>query len=427
MRIKFELILRLMGYNLSKADSYLKKQLNTQTIRQYHEKAKWDIVDYHIKHNKFYNDLVGNQQIHQWGDLPIMTKQHYQLGNIDNILSKGFSKNNTYISSTSGSSGHPFFFAKDKFCHALAWSLYRDRYSKYGIDLNSLQARFYGIPLESKAYLIEKLKDYLMNRVRFTVFDLSENKLEKYLSRFKTQRFEYIYGYSSSILLFARFVLKKKIVLREVCPSLKLVITTSEVCLTEDKKVIQEAFGVRVVDEYGASEIGIMAFTDLKGKMQCSDELVYFENYTKSDGTTALLCTSLYNKAFPIIRYEIGDSVELIQDKEGKNVINSIKGRVNDFVVLPSGKVSPGLTFYYISRSILESSGALREFIVRQTSVDKFVFEIVSDKILSHREESRIRQKVEQYIEKGLEVEFKYVQSIKRSKSGKLKHFFSEI
>ena len=52
---------------------------------------------------------------------------------------------NVYVNKTSGSSGHPFIFAKDKLCHALTWAeiliglMVR-------IDFNStLQARFYGI------------------------------------------------------------------------------------------------------------------------------------------------------------------------------------------------------------------------------------------------------------------------------------------
>jgi phenylacetate-CoA ligase len=424
--MKFESILRILGYDIDRANKFLQNAF-ISNVSSYQEKAKWEIVDFHIENNEYYKCFIGNKRINKWTDLPILTKQDYQSDDIEKLLSKGFSKKNTYISSTSGSSGHPFYFAKDKFCHALAWWVYRDRYSKYGITLNSLQARFYGIPLEKKAYLKEKVKDKIMNRVRFPIFDLSEKTLEVYLKRFRKKKFDYLYGYSSSILLFARFLLEKEIVLLRICPTLKLVITTSEVCLKQDKELMEKAFGVKVVDEYGSSELGIMAFTEPNGRMRCTDELIFFENHIKDDGTNVLLCTSLFNKAFPIIRYEIGDSVSLSEGVNGYHYIDKIEGRVNDLVVLPSGKISPGLTFYYISRSILESSGVLQEFVVRQIKEETFVFEIVSKRKLSMKEEDEIRKKVELYIESGLKVEFKYVSTIKRTKSGKLKHFFSEL
>jgi phenylacetate-CoA ligase len=63
-------------------------------------------------------------------------------------LSKGYSASNSYINKTSGSSGTPFIFAKDKYCHALTWASNIDLVC-YGIDFNSsYQARFYGIPMD---------------------------------------------------------------------------------------------------------------------------------------------------------------------------------------------------------------------------------------------------------------------------------------
>ncbi|MBK6506619.1 MAG: hypothetical protein IPG02_13365 [Ignavibacteria bacterium] len=53
-----------------------------------------------------------------------------------------------YTGYTSGSSGHPFRYAKDKFSHAMTWALIKDRYTYYDLTLDSKQARFYGIPFE---------------------------------------------------------------------------------------------------------------------------------------------------------------------------------------------------------------------------------------------------------------------------------------
>ena len=95
--------------------------------------------------------------------------------------------------------------------------------------------------------------------------------------------------------------------------------------------------------------------------------------------------------------------------------------------MLPSGKKSPRLTFYYISRSILESSGVLKEFVIRQVTLDTFIFDIISDRNLTDNEIRQIQRKMDIYLEPGLTLKINRLNTIKRPKAGKLKHFYSEI
>ena len=77
-----------------------------------------------------------------------------------------------------------------------------------------------------------------MNRDRFSIYDLSDKVLGVYLNRFKRIKYEYIYGYTNFLVLFARFLIKNKIILSEVCPSLKCCITTSEILTLMIKKYL---------------------------------------------------------------------------------------------------------------------------------------------------------------------------------------------
>src|SRR5690606_40622144 len=96
---------------------------------------------------------------------------------LEERISNAFSSNSVYISKTSGSSGHPFIFAKDRLCHALTWAEFIDRYNWFNIDLNkSVQARFYGIPLDKFGYYRERIKDKMGYRYRFQSFNLNEEK-----------------------------------------------------------------------------------------------------------------------------------------------------------------------------------------------------------------------------------------------------------
>ncbi|MDN5205379.1 phenylacetate--CoA ligase family protein [Fulvivirgaceae bacterium BMA10] len=423
----FESTLKFQGYPIDEAEQVLSEisSKDPKALYTWQEEKKWEIFQHHLKNNPAYRQIVGNKVYDKWEEVPIMQKSDLQKP-IEELLSEGYNRKNIYLSNTSGSSGHPFFFAKDKFSHALSWALIKQRFGLYDVDLNSLQARFYGIPLDGKGFIQEKVKDWLSNRIRFTVFDLSNYVLKRFLNIFKKKPIEYIYGYTSSVVYFARFLLERGIVMKEICPTLKVCIITSEVCTKEDKEVISKAFGVRAVVEYGASELSVMAFEYPDGNMVCSDEITFFENYQEPNGSTSLLCTSLFNKAFPIVRYKIGDSVDF-DIKNGRKVITNINGRVNDFIKLPSGKIAAGLTFYYVFRNILESSGRLKEFIIRQVKLDYFVFEIVSSGKLTKKEEKEMHQIMETYLEPDLKLDIKYVDQIDRSSSGKLKHFYSEL
>ncbi len=423
----FEQTLKFQGYNIGQAyKDFLQLTRKPATeLYLWQEEKKWEIVNHHLKHNPFYKHILKSKP-NNWEDIPILQKSDLQQP-VDAMMAEGYDKKNVYLSNTSGSSGHPFYFAKDKYAHALSWALVKHRLGQFNIGLNALQVRFYGIPLDKKSYLTEKLKDKLSSRKRFQVFDLSDEVLAEFLNYFKRHKVKFIYGYTSSILYFAKYLLSRDINLKSICPSLKVCIVTSELCIPEDKKTIADAFGIRVAIEYGSSELSVMGFEFPNEEMISSDELIYFENIEQPDGTTRLLCTSLFNKAFPLIRYSIGDSVEFDFNAEGRRIITKINGRVNDFVKLPSGKTAAGFTFYYISRSILESTGCLKEFRVRQTKIDTFILDVVATEKLTSEEIEDIKNKVEMYLEPGLIIEINYVNEIAKKANGKIQHFYSEL
>lgn len=426
-------VLRWKGFPIDQARQKVDElsSLGAEDILIRQEKEKWEIFRHHQKFTSWYSEKVKFTPT-DWAQIPVLQKKDYQAA-LPSLLSAGTTPDKVYIGNTSGSSGHPFFYAKDKYCHALTWANIQHLYQLHHISLNDLQARFYGIPLDRIGYTKEKIKDKFANRVRFPVFDLSRPVMEKWVERFKKKRFGYLYGYTSSLVHFARYCNATAIVLKELCPSLKACIVTSEICTEEDKKILNSAFGVPVINEYGASEADIIAFTYPNGDWRVSAgnllvEVVDDHDIPVKEGEEGrILVTSLHNKAMPFIRYEIGDLGVLGFDEEGFPILRKLIGRVNDMIQLPSGKESAGLTFYYISRSILEKSGILREFIIRQISIDTFVFEVVTDRDLNQAEENEIKRQMDIYLEPGLKLIVTRVPNIERKGSGKIKHFYSEI
>lgn len=426
----FHQILKLQGYPLDAARLQLEQlqAMAPQALLEWQEQQKWAIFRHHLESTGWYREKAGGLP-ENWADVPVLQKKDYQAP-LPSLLSDTVHPKKVYIGNTSGSSGHPFFYAKDKYCHALSWMKIEELYRQHGIGQNALQARFYGIPLDWKGWLTEQLKDRISRRRRFPVFDLSPKVLEGWVRRFRQTSFEYLYGYTSSMVYFARYLKEKEQVLKQQCPSLKACIATSEVCTPEDRQVLEEGFGVPVVNEYGASELSIIAFENPKGEWQLTDGLVFVEvvdgeGRPLPDGQPGrLLCTALFNKAMPLIRYEIGD-VGRIAIQDGRRFLLELLGRVNDFARLPSGRVAPGLTFYYISRRILEKAGFINEFIIRQTAPDTMEFIIDAKRPLTEQEKGLIRQSMDQYLEPGLRLVVRQTDHIERPASGKIKHFYS--
>lgn len=433
MNWRFKHSLKLNGFPIQEAlqeyAQLLSNELNSN------ERALLIFKDFE-QNNSFYQRFLkskGVNNIQKWEDIPIIQKNDFQI-DIEQII-EGGSLGKLHVHSTSGSTGTPFYFAKNKFCHAMTWAHTDAKLLEHGIDIgSSLQARFYGIPLGGLKYYKERFKDFLGARVRYPVFDLSDENLLKVLEDFKVKKFEYINGYTSSLVVFAKFLIARNIVLKEVCPTLRLVMPTSEVCDDIDRKNLERGFGVKVVNEYGAAELDVIAMEDVDGDFVLNEETLFVEilddnNIPVNPGEEGkVIITALYNEVMPFIRYEIGDRAVLSEKvKNGRRVLEKVIGRMNDIIKLPSGKISPGLTFYYISKKLLEEGGKVKEFVIRQTALDRFILEYVAVSEMSVGDKQNVNNALELYLESGLKVVFIQKQRIDRTKAGKLKHFFSEI
>ena len=430
----FELILQVNGFPIRKAKKDFASILNVknENYQKYIAEKRKEIVDYHLNHNPFYQNLVGKNTFDNWTDLPILTKKDLQQP-LRERLSTIFTEKSVFVNKTSGSSGDPFVFAKDKAAHAITWASIIHRFGWYGIDFNtSYQARFYGIPLDFLGYQKERLKDFLSKRYRFPIFDLSDKILEGILKKFKKKHFDYINGYTSSIVLFGKFLKERDIVLKDICPTLKVCMVTSEMLFEEDKILLEKYLGVPIVNEYGASELDLIAFQNPQGEWQVNAETLFVEildenNQSVANGTEGkIVITSLFNKAHPFIRYEIGD-IGVLDEKSTwkKPVLKKLVGRTNDIAILPSGKKSPGLTFYYVTKSIIEDDGNVKEFIIRQVKLDTFEIDYVSKTELHSNQIDQIEKAIATYLEPNLHFTYNRKEVLQRSKRGKLKQFES--
>lgn len=426
--------MKIFGYDFKSAKNKIDtiNSLSKEEFLLWQEEQKWKIIFFHNKNNLLYQSKLASKIPNEWSKIPIMEKKDFQ-SDLKKMISKGIKKNDLFIGSTSGSTGTPFFYAKNKFSHSMTWALTLNRYNFHDIKLRSLEARFYGRSNKIEDKIKEKIKDIILNRFLFSVFDLSNQACQNYLNYFKKIKFKYIYGYTNSLIIFSKFLIKEGLTLKKICSSVRVCIVTSEMLLPEDRLLLSNSFGIPIINEYGVSEAGgIIAFEDNQFNWVLSKETQFIEIVDENNkilpigSEGEILITDLFNKAMPFIRYKTGD-IGRLKEKKGTLYLDKLIGRKNDNIILPNGKISPGLTFYYISKALLEKTGIINEFIIRQVKIDTFIFEMVMSRNFERSEIKYLEKSVSKYLQSNLKIVLKKVPEIKRPDSGKIKHFFSEL
>ncbi|HMK06041.1 MAG TPA: hypothetical protein VK476_00840, partial [Flavobacterium sp.] len=130
----------------------------------------------------------------------------------------------------------------------------------------------------------------------------------------------------------------------------------------------------------------------------------------------------------PMIRYEVGDRGILDEKSTPKNpILKSLTGRTSDIAILPSGKKSPGMTFYSITKKLFGDEGKVKEFVITQTKINAFEIEYVSDSEFSESEIEKIQMVFSDFLEPDLNYIFIHKKNLERGKSGKLKQFKSLV
>ena len=159
----------------------------------------------------------------------------------------------------------------------------------------------------------------------------------------------------------------------------RLVFNSSALLDPASRDLISRAFHCRVIDVYGSEEAGCLAWEcpTCAGYHVAADMLVV---EVLKDGRPALpgeqgevVITNLWSRAMPFIRYRQGDMVTVSTDAPRCGcrfpLISRIEGRMEDYLVLRSGRRLPPHPFYHCIdpvagikrwRILQETAGAIR-------------------------------------------------------------------
>ena len=259
-----------------------------------------------------------------------------------------------------------------------------------------------------------------LNDVLLSSYRISDSTKSEYRRVFETVAPSYIDAYPSALHSIAALI-------RDSPPrprrTPKVIVTSSETLLDNQRQMIQQVFGCPVRDQYGSAEVSVFACECEHGSLHLNSDYGILE-LLRTDGSTAppgevgrIVVTGFWNLAMPLIRYEIGDSA-ILDDKQclcGRSfpVIRELVGRTDDVLRTPSGRLVGRLD------PAFKNMPGLREAQIIQTALDSIIVNVVLSDCELDAVETTLRRNLATRLEPSMTIHVTRVESIPRNRSGK--------
>jgi phenylacetate-CoA ligase len=382
------------------------------------------------EHNGYYGPMLaesapGTDPMALLRTLPLLEQRTLQQNGAA-LLTAGL-RTRTSRKSTGGSTGAPVTIVKDADGIAREMAGTWAAMEAYGLQIGDRAVRFWGTPLTASRRLRFRLSDIAMNRIRLSAFNLDDEDFQDYWRRCLRFRPTWMVGYASLLHMFAEWIEGRG--LDGSALGLRVVMPTSEPMSDQQRAQVEAVFNAPTYDEYGAGEVGGVAYGCERGRLHVVAENVVVE-LLDQDGRPVepgevgeVVVTDLTNRAMPLLRYRLGDRATLgtgCDCGRGSQTIDKILGRIHDVVYTPAGRRWHGEKIDYLMAQLFGQYGAFRQYQVIQHSADRLTVRLLADEDIPPALERRIIEYVAERLD-GMRADVVRVDGIERAPSGKIR------
>jgi len=265
--------------------------------------------------------------------------------------------------------------------------------------------------------------------VRTVSLDAGETEV---LADIRTCRPRILWGFASYFLRLRRTFGNG---LREL--GIQAVITNSEASSRLERRLLSEAFGCPVYDEYSSEELYLIATERLCEQYHLVEDSVRVDVIDPDGSGIGRLCgTSLVDAGFPMIRYEQGDVGRITESSEPRGcecgsharILDRFQGRADQHLVLTGGGVLEGdrLMLLY-DENLLPAQAGLRAFRIIQEQAGSATLVAVAESSDAVVAWEKFRSDIERMTEGRLMMQVEWVDQLPHIPGTKRRLVFSSV
>lgn len=411
-------------------------QADPEYIREYQFKAMKKLIAYAYENTAFYKQRFDEQGVHpedirsidDFSQLKPVTREDIRVHGLE-LIAKGFSKDRLISGFSSGSTGEPIEYFHDKQAYSAGRAAVLAGWELAGKKIGDRTITLWGnrdTIEQNWSKPGSRLKAKLYREKRFPVDRfIEESYIRKILNMLIEQNGGFIFGYSNPIYLLACYAKEKGV---EIQKKFDGILTTAEKIFPDQREVVEEVFGP-VFDSYGSREILGKGYQcrERKGYHIVEPNLI-FEAEKFKDDYKEVVVTDLWNYAWPLIRYNIGD---LIAGEFGRcscectwMTFDTIIGRANDILKLPDGGYV--LPLFWVIDDIIKHASKAKQRQFVKVSDNKIVFRVQLFEGQDSSFVEDLRAAMARRFEGIIETDVEIVESFPLGPSGKHKSLVDE-
>jgi phenylacetate-CoA ligase len=424
---RLKLIYKLRRQNIEAAAIELNSicNVNTSLLFNYKEKKLGELLYYLIRNTRYYSRF--SDEIKRYGESP--TEILKSLNSIDkSIITNNYSdflnRNlSSSLRSTSGTTGSPFKFHKDNFASTYMDAMMYIAYNWHGIESLDPQARLWGRSLSHSDKIIQIFKDIILKRRRLSSFAMNDLNCKSFFNRLQNFNPKYFYCYPNALYQFGVSLVKQGIDAKKL--GISVAICTGEVLFPHQRQELEGIFGCKVVNEYGSTENGIIAFECEHSNLHVMPTVIVDILNPNSEGYGEIAITELNSRSIPFLKYKTGDIGRIINKdcpcKRPFEIIEIREGRIDDFIICPNGNMVYDAILAYTLKDFAVHFKAVQE------RLDLLEIRIVPKNNLKLNVKDHISHRLQKYLGNEIQIKIYIVTNIQPDESGKLRYFKSKI
>ena len=378
-----------------------------------------NLIRHAVKTTDFYKDYPEDISLK---DLPVVNKDTFRQ-QYDRFISSTYKDApDNRVMCTSGSTGTPLRMIqnRDKIRHNTAGGIFLGAAAGYYIGMKEAFIRVWVNNVKkSKFQLIQE------NMIMMDSSRMDEQALAEMFHTIEKKKVKCLVGYSSALGELSDYIRKSG----KDCSncSVRAIIPISETMPEPVRRTLEKQFGCPVRAWYSNEENGIMGLQNEKDEGYRIDTETYYYEILKMDSDEPaepgelgrIVITDLFNYAFPILRYDNGDTaVAVRKEKNGrfKLYLSELYGRRSDLIYDCKGNA---VTPYIITNNLWDIEG-VKQYRFIQEDVKDYTIWLNGDPAKMDQEE--ILGRIRPYLGDEARIKVEIVDEIPVLASGKRKY-----